>query len=388
MTNKFQDILCSERENYFKKFLLPADHYKHYHLMCNCGTGRLGYNAYECEECGHISIHSNSCGDRSCPSCQAHLREEWIRKEKAKLLDIQYFHAVYTVPDLLNDLFLSNKKAMYNLLFRTSSDTMLEACKDKYGKIGFTSILHTWGSQMWFHPHIHMIVSGGGLSKDDDGNDIFVKSPANFLVSVKILSRLFRGKFLDGLKKLDLKDRDGKPIDPDDESYKSLISELYGKEWVVYTKEPFNNNQAVLNYIGRYSHRIAISNSRILSYDHDTHKVIFRYKDYKDGGRQKEMELDALEFIRRFFLHILPPRFIKIRHYGFMGNQSHKKLLKICRSLLNQPKKTADDGNGDAADNSVIHEYCCPECKGRMFFKDRTMHQMSVREFKWSLEDT
>lgn len=209
-----------------------------------------------------------------------------------------------------------------------------------------------------------MIVSGGGLAKDKDGNDIFRLSPKNFFLHVEQLSRLFRGKFINEMQKLSLFDATGNIIDFRDEPYKSIISELYNKEWVVYAKKPFGNNKAVLNYIGRYSHRVAISNSRIISYDSSSHTVTFRYKDYKDEGKQKEMTLSAVEFIRRFMLHILPPRFIKIRHYGFMSNSNRKKLLPKCRSLLNQkapvPKNPED---GSDMDDTKCR---CPKCNGKL----------------------
>lgn len=217
-----------------------------------------------------------------------------------------------------------------------------------------------------------MIVSGGGLSYDNEGKPVFKKAPVNFLISVKVLSRLFRGKFLDEMRNLTLHDSKGKQIDFLDEPYKSLIDELYLKEWVVYSKEPFGNNQAVLNYIGRYSHRVAISNSRILNYDENSHTVTFRYKDYKDHSKQKEMTIDACEFLRRFMLHILPSRFIKIRHYGFMSNSNRKTKIPLCRTLLNlSPPQDASSDSGQNKQNACQ----CPKCHGKLILITRFLHR-------------
>ena len=360
MPTRIQTILLSERDRYLATFHLSDHELRCYNYMAACGTETFGFNAYECEDCGHKLIHYNSCGNRHCPSCQAGSRERWIATMQSFLLDIPYFHIVFTVPDSLNDIFLWNRSQMYSLLLSASAQTLLQATAPRYGQIGFTSLLHTWGSNLWIHPHVHMIVSGGGLMYDDEGNEIFRLSPRNFLVHVRILSRIFRGKFIDGMRRLDLHDHLGNRIDLSDEPYRSLISELYGKEWVVYSKETFECTGAVLNYIGRYSHRVAISNSRILDYDDASHSVTFRYKDYRDGGRQKEMTLDALEFIRRFMMHILPPHFVKIRHYGFMSNGNRRDLLPKCRTLLDQ--KAPPPADKDDEDRRCR----CPKCSGRL----------------------
>lgn len=368
MQTSIQKIMEEEREDFLSQNYLNLHELKTFNFLAACGTDTFGFNSYICEDCGHTYIHYNSCGNRHCPSCQCHAREEWIERVQGFLLDIPYFHIVFTVPDSLNDIFMHNKEQMYSLLFKTSADTLLKASNPIYGQIGFTSILHTWGQNLWFHPHIHMIVSGGGLAYDEEGHPVFKKAPANFLVSVKVLSRLFRGKFIDAMKKLELIDSKGKKIDFRDEPYKSLIDELYSKDWVVYSKEPFGNNQAVLNYIGRYSHRVAISNSRILNYDLNNHTVTFRYKDYKDHSKQKEMTLHACEFLRRFMMHILPSRFIKIRHYGFMSNSNRKTKIPLCRKLLNQTPPQADPISSD----QKFADYCtCPKCKGKLVLVSR-----------------
>lgn len=372
MITNIQLIMQNERDNFLSHHHLSDEQLKVYNYLAACGTETFGFNSYVCEECGHKLIHYNSCGNRHCPSCQVHDREEWIAKFNEFLLDIPYFHIVFTVPDTLNDIFLTNSSVMFSLLFKTSSDTLLKATAPLYGQIGFTSILHTWGQNLWFHPHIHMIVSGGGLSTDDQGNPTFKKAPANFIAPVKVLSKLFRGKFLDAMKKCTLFDSNHNKIDFSHEPYASLLDDLYEKEWVVYSKKPFGNNHAVLNYIGRYSHRVAISNSRILNYDQENHTVTFRYKDYKDNSKQKEMTLDACEFLRRFMQHILPSRFIKIRHYGFMSNSNRKTKLPLCRSLLKQPPSQVVSETSDQKTKSTCH---CPKCHGKLLLVYRSPHR-------------
>lgn len=373
MQNKIQNIMNGERDSFLENHHLDSNELKAFNYIAACGSDTFGFNSYRCEDCGRIFIHYNSCGNRNCPSCQYHAREQWINKFNAFLLNVPYFHIVFTVPDSLNDIFINNKKKMYDLLFKTSSQTLLQASKSHYGQIGFSSILHTWGQNLWFHPHIHMIVSGGGIFKDGETCS-FKKAPANFLVSVKVLSRLFRGKFIDSMKKLELVDKNNNIIDFLEEPYRSLVNELYSKEWVVYSKEPFGNNQAVLNYIGRYSHRVAISNSRILNYDSENHTVTFRYKDYKDHSKQKEMTLDACEFLRRFMLHILPSRFIKIRHYGFMSNSNRKTKIPLCRTLLNQDPPQSDSLTSDQKNQNACH---CPKCHGKLILISQSSHRKS-----------
>lgn len=375
MITNIQLIMQNEKDDFLSRCCLNNEEFKTFNYMAACKTDTFGYNSYICEDCGHKVIHYNSCGNRHCPSCQCHSREKWIDRFSSFLPDIPYFHIVFTVPDSLNDIFFNNKEKMYNLLFKISSQSLLKISESYYGQIGFTSILHTWGQNLWFHPHIHMIVSGGGLSYDDEDNPVFKKAPANYLIPVKALSKLFRGKFIVSMKKLELYDSTNNLIDFCDEPYKSLIEELYSKQWVVYSKKPFGNNQAVLNYIGRYSHRVAISNSRILNYDQNNHTVTFRYKDYKDNSKQKEMTLDACEFLRRFMMHILPSRFIKIRHYGFMSNSNRKAKIPLCRTLLNQTPPKADS---DSSDQKVQPACQCPKCHGKLILNYRIPHKNSI----------
>jgi len=263
------------------------------------------------------------------------------------LLNIGYFHIVFTIPDTLNPIAFQNQKVVYNILFKAAAETLTELAADtKYlgAQIGFTSILHTWGQNLTHHPHIHCIVPGGGITPDGRwvnsrgcGHD--GKSQKPFFIPVWILSRKFRGKFLFYLKQAhrsgDLEFHGLQSTFVNKDRFHEFLSGLYAKDWVVYCKPPFKTAASVVEYLGRYTHRIAISNNRIISADNGV--VRFKWRDYKDGSRWKVMELAAGEFIRRFLIHVLPPRFIKIRHYGLLGNRNRKEKLILCKELTNTP---------------------------------------------------
>ena len=339
-----------------------------------CHTQDSGFSKeYTCDLCGKTYIHYSGCGNRNCPECQHRNCEEWADNYEKYLLDgIAYFHLVFTFPSELNPLFYQNQDLLYPLMYDASKRALIDATKEDYGKTGFTFILHTWGSDLNYHPHIHGIVAGGGITTDDEGNQIFRKAPDNFLVSVKVLSKLLRGKFIDSLNRLYRKGKltlTGKCeylTSPDD--FNSFISDLYEKEWVVNSKPSFKNVKAVVNYIGRYTHRIAISNSRIINYDGENGKVTFRYKSYRSNGKMKEMTLDAIEFLRRFSMHILPSHFLKVRHYGFMANAQRKTMTALCRKLLGI--HTKDSGSSDDDESNVpsspLFECLCPECFSKL----------------------
>lgn len=367
--HNIQNILTKEFDSFTYSRNLTFQQLKTLHHIKMCHTEELGFNSYRCEECHHTEIHYNSCGDRNCPMCQYHKREEWISKFETFLLDIPYFHIVFTLPEELNPIIYQNQEKLYNILFKTASKSLMKLAKKKYGQLGFTFILHTWGQNLAFHPHIHCIVSGGGLKQDENGDLVFKRSSDKFLVSVKALSKIFRGMFLDSLKKAkqltfvnDCANYNNR------NDFDSLITEMYHKDWVVYAKKPFNNNRAVLEYIGRYSHRIAISNNRIVNYDEANHQVTFTYKDYRDNSKKKEMTLSALEFLRRFSMHILPSHFMKIRHYGFMSNTTRNTLIPVCRQLL--PASYQDKSS--TSTEPVSYEYCCPKCGKKMLITYRT----------------
>lgn len=297
--------------------------------ILECKTGLKGLNKDICESCGHTEIHYNSCRNINCPNCQAYDREVWIHKENRFALNVNYFHIVFTIPSELNVLALLDPKSIYSILFRSVSQTLKELSSDKKylgANIGFTAVLHTWGQNLSLHPHIHCIIPGGGL----DSLKRWRSSKKKFFIPVKAASKMFRGKFLELLKsefdKTRLEDR---------KQFQEIIDICYEKDWVVYAKKPMKSAKHVIRYLGRYTHRIAISNARILRYEDK--KVTFKYKDYKDGNKLKEMTLEDNEFFRRFMLHVLPKGFMKIRHYGFLGNRNKEERMAALRTFTNTP---------------------------------------------------
>lgn len=315
-----QDIFREYGETYRQSHKLPIVHHKAMNAIQNCRSEVLGGHIDVCKDCGYTKISYNSCRNRHCPKCQTLAKEKWIENQKYDLLNVGYFHVVFTMPSELNDLIYRKQKEMYNLLFRSVAETLQElAANVKYlgATIGFTSVLHTWGQNLMFHPHIHCIVPAGGLTNDF----IWKSSRKKFFIPVKVLSRKFRGKFL-GLLKQMIPD-----LDP------SLFNVCYEKEWIVYCKPPFKTASCVVEYLGRYTHRVAISNNRILKLENGM--VYFKWRDYKDKNKWKVMTVTAQEFIRRFLMHVLPQGFMKIRHYGFLGNRNKIKKLTLCKKLTN-----------------------------------------------------
>jgi hypothetical protein len=312
--------------------------------IIKCRTVELGSHIDECDNCGDINVSYNSCRNRHCPKCQTFAKEKWIANQKHNLLNIGYFHVVFTVPDILRPVFYQNQKPLYSLLFKTVAETLKELAGDKKflgATLGFTSILHTWGQNLCYHPHIHCIIPAGGLTKT--GN--WVNSYNDFFLPIRVLSRKFRGKFLHFLKmkKLDFFGEQAYLSDP--KHFLDLLDACRQKEWVAYCKPPFKSANCVVEYLGRYTHRVAISNNRILNVTNG--QVSFKWRDYKDGNVWKTMTVSAIEFIRRFLTHVLPPGFMKIRHYGFLGNNSAKK-LSLCKRLTNTP--TIDNIKASALD--------------------------------------
>ena len=331
---EIQDVFLKYGENYQNNYKLPVHILKAMSAIEKCRTSALGSHSDECSECGYTKISYNSCRNRNCPKCQTLAKERWIDKQKSCLLNVGYFHVVFTIPDTLNTIAFQNQKIIYNILFKSVAETLNELTQDKKylgAKIGFTSILHTWGQNLMHHPHIHCIVPGGGI------NDIsqWVNSREKFFVPIRVLSRKFRGKFLFYLRQAKLEFLGTLSDLNDSGHFERLLSSLYAKEWVVYCKPPFKSASFVVEYLGRYTHRIAISNSRIISIVDD--KVSFRWRDYSDSSKTKIMTLSADEFIRRFLIHVLPPAFMKIRHYGILGNRNRNTTLKICKILTKTP---------------------------------------------------
>lgn len=300
--------------------------------ISDCRTESLGGHVDVCYSCGYIKPSYNSCRNRHCPKCQTFAKERWMENQRFDLLNVGYFHVVFTIPDTLNPIMLQNQSKLYRLLFTASAETLKElAAHRKYlgAYIGCTSVLHTWGQNLMYHPHIHCIVPGGGLSKCGK----WVASRKKFFIPVKVLSRKFRGKFLALLKKETLQFHGQQEYLSDPIQFQNLLDSCYSKEWVAYCKPPFKNASCVVEYLGRYTHRVAISNNRIISMQNGN--VSFKWRDYKDNNRLKVMTVTAEEFIRRFLLHILPKGFMKIRHYGILGNRNKTKKLLICKRLTN-----------------------------------------------------
>lgn len=277
-----------------------------------CRTAALGGHIDACDECGNVSISYNSCRNRHCPKCQGKNREDWIQARETELLPVPYFHVVFTLPEAINSLAIHNPKLVYNTLFEAAWQTLSQFGKNQGVQMGMIAILHTWGQNLSLHPHLHCIVPGGGIDKNGQWKNI--RADGKFLFHVKALSKVFRAKFCE---KLNQKDKI---------QYQKIREELWKKDWVVFAKRPFGSPKSVVEYLGRYTHKIAISNHRIQSINNET--VTFNYKDYKQKGTKKQMTLTHQEFIRRFALHILPKRFVKIRHYGFLSSTWKRQKLK------------------------------------------------------------
>jgi len=320
---------------------LPLRHLRAMHAIERCRTAEMGGHVDACDHCGHLRISYNSCRNRHCPRCQYLTKERWLEARKAEVLPVPYVHLVFTLPEALRPLALRNQKVIYTILFRAVSETVKEIAgnpKHLGAKIGCIAILHTWSQTLIDHPHIHCIVTGGGLSPEGDR---WIGAQEAYFLPDKVLSRLFRSKFLHYLREVY---ESGKLTFPgtiahleERDHFQRLLTDLYQKEWVVYCKEPFRDPQQVLHYLGRYTHRVAIANDRLIKLDDK--RVTFRYRDSKEKNRTKLMTLDADEFIRRFLLHILPDGFTKIRYYGLLSNRNRKRLIAQCRNLLGVPQK-------------------------------------------------
>jgi hypothetical protein len=303
-----------------------------------CRTAALGGHVDACDSCGNISISYNSCRNRHCPKCQGHKREEWIQAREQELLPVPYFHVVFTLPSELNQLAIHKPKAIYDILYEATWETLSQFGTTQGIKMGMIAILHTWGQNLSLHPHLHCIVPGGGVDKE--GNWKNIRTDGKFLFPVKALSKVFRAKYVSKLRKEGLGDQ-------------NLYDNLFQKNWVVYAKRPFSSPKSVVEYLGRYTHKIAISNHRIQKIENDT--VTFGYKDYKDGSKKKSMTLSPREFIRRFSQHILPKRFVKIRHYGILSSTWKREKLKNLQEKL-RVKLKENKGKG-----TLLR--VCPCCK-------------------------
>lgn len=328
-----QDIFQKYGDDYLIKHKASKEQYKFINQLNRCKTKDLGYHIATCESCGETVTGYNSCGDRHCPMCQAHAREKWIKKQNDNLLNIKYFHIITTVPHEFNILFMHNQKIMYDILFKATSESILTLASDKKwlgAKPGITSILHSWGQKMDYHPHIHSIVTGGGLNECNE----WITCKKDYLFKVQVLTSLFKQKFMSLLK-----EEIDNLVFPKEleyitniQKFNDFLRPFYEKDWVTYIQPPKGSAENVIEYLGRYSFRVAISNERIKSIDNGN--ITFEYKDYKDDGKIKLITITAEEFIRRFLMHILPPKFTKIKNYGLFTNRSKKINLIICRNKL------------------------------------------------------
>jgi hypothetical protein len=321
-----------------------AHHRKTLDAIQKCRTAELGGHLDQCNDCGHLKISYNSCRNRNCPKCQGVNKESWIVQQEDMLLPVAYFHVVFTLPHELNSLCLYQPKFMYNLLFQAAWHTLKTLANDPKwigAKTAATMLLHTWSQTMILHPHVHCIVPNGGVT--EDGNTFRWQFPkrgkSNFLFPVPAMNKIFKGFFMASLKtKIESGELSLPPDFPFGNEYKIWKNNLYKKDWVVYTKKPFGGVKKVVNYLARYSHRVALTNHRIKNIENGN--VIFEYKDYKDGAKKKLMTLKGTEFLRRFCLHILPHGFRKIRQFGFLANACKAKLLTIARLALGEKTKT------------------------------------------------
>ena len=344
-----------------------------------CRTAALGGHVLGCPECGHQQIAYNSCGNRHCPTCQATEAARWLEARAAELLPVPYFHLVFTLPDALDEVALANPRVVYDLLLQSAAETVLAvaANPDHLGaRTGVLAVLHTWGQNLQFHPHVHCVVPGGGLASD---RTRFVRSRPDFFLPVVVLSRVFRGKFLAGLRranaggKLRLK---GQTAEEKAAHFEDQLSASVRTDWVVYAKPPFGGPAQVLKYLARYTHRTAISNSRLLDFEDGW--VRFRYKDYAHGSKKRVMRVSAHEFVRRFLLHVLPRGFVRIRYYGFLSNRHRQEELAVCRRLLEEAPcggseaSPAPEANRSDSSSSVTPTRVCPRCgAGRMIVLER-----------------
>lgn len=339
LQNTVNSIFREHAAEYLKQY--NPDNYttKIIRAIVNCRTEALGGHIETCDTCGHEITLYNSCRDRHCPQCQFMKKAQWIENRKDEVLPFQYFHVVFTLPDSLNPIVYRNKEIIYKLLFDKTKETLLSISEDeKYfgAGVGFFSILHTWGQKLNLHPHIHCVVPGGGYIP---AKKKWISAPHNYFLPVDVLKLRFRSIFLVSLKELF---KSGKLYlqktkYQEQRVFYRLIDDLFKTEWVVYIKESFKSSDSVIEYLAKYTHRIAISNHRILSVDQGI--VTFRYRDYREENKQKTLSLPVMNFMRRFLLHIVPYRFVRIRYYGFLSNSTKKKLATNCREYYGVKEK-------------------------------------------------
>jgi Putative transposase/Transposase zinc-binding domain len=375
-TLEVADILRASGSSFWERHgsQLAWQHRKVMDAIVRCRTATLGGHRDQCLRCGHQAISYNSCRNRHCPKCQGNARAKWLAARSAELLPVPYFHVVFTLPHELSALVLQNKRLLYDLLFHTTAATLLEVARDPKhlgADIGLLSVLHTWGQNLQHHPHLHCVVPAGGLALDGSG---WIAASPRFFLPVRVLSRVFRGKFTAALKQLLLQGKlqfHGTLQElTRPERFQQFLRHLFTKEWVVYAKPPFGGAEHVLHYLARYTHRVAISNHRIVAFKED--RVSFRWKDYAAGGKQKVMTVSAEEFLRRFLIHVLPKGLVRIRHFGLFANRRRTASLLRCRSLLGTPSSSQHPAPSS--------QPRCPSCSEPMIILERmTCSQLHFR---------
>ena len=349
--------------------------------IARCRTAALGGHIDECTRCGHrAAISYNSCRNRHCPKCQTTARERWILARRRELLPSPYVHVVFTLPPQLASLALQNKKVIYGLLLRASAETLLEVARNPRhlgAEIGFFSVLHTWNQKLQLHPHVHCVIPSGGLAPD---HTRWIRSRPRFFLPIQVLRRVFRGKFVAGLKsafergQLHLSSNLAALAQP--KIFASWLRPLFRKDWIVYCKPPFGGPEYVLHYLGRYTHRVAISNHRLVSFDDC--QVTFRWRDSADNNKQKLMTLSVDEFLRRFLLHLLPKGFVRIRHFGFLANRRRVEFLPLCFAAFASVAMQSQPKTSTIQDLRPL--WLCPECGGTMVVSERlTAAQIQLR---------
>ena len=347
-------------------------HLKVLDAIMRCRTAVLGGHRDRCADCGHVAISYNSCGNRHCPRCQGNARLRWLRAREAELLPTRYVHAVFTLPRELAPVTLQNKKLIFNLLFRASAETLVEVARDPRhlgAEIGFFSVLHTWNQRLQFHPHVHCILAAGGLSPDHTG---WIGSSRRFFLPIKVLGRIFRGKFVAGLKTAfhsgDLHFHGTLQHLAEPRAFRAWLRTLFRQDWVVYAKRPFGGPEHALRYLGAYTHRVAISNQRLVALSDG--QVTFRWRVSAHGNKKRLMTLPVDEFLRRFLLHVLPRGFVRIRNFGFLANRRRAKLLPLCFQLL---RRSTEDAPPAATASATQPGSCwrCPICGGTMHMEEQ-----------------
>lgn len=363
---------------------LSGLHLKVLSAIERCRTAALGGHRDRCSRCGYetTSYSFNSCRNRHCGKCQTNARNQWLAARQAELLPVPYVHVVFTLPHQLAKLVYHNQRILYDLLFRASAATLLEIAADgKHlgAEIGFLSVLHTWGQTLQFHPHLHCVIPSGGLSPD---HQRWVHPRFPFFLPVLVLGAVFRGKFLAGLKRAWKAGQLCLPgeLQPlkQDKLFRAFLRSLHRQRWVVYSKPPFGGPQYVLHYLARYTHRVAISNHRLVRFAGG--KVTFRWKDYAHGNKKRLMTLSAEEFLRRFLLHVLPRGFVRIRFFGFLANRRRGVLLSLCRRLLETQPPSPQPASAPSPARSAEPLWRCPKCGGPMVVIERLSARQLERE--------